>query len=388
MTSTSLAVDGPTILAHAKDLNALLREEIDAAERRRQLTPRIVDALRASGVFRMAMPSAWGGPEVDILCQVQIIEAISRAYGSAGWCAMIGSDSGFFSASLDEQAARELYGDLDVVTAGFAYPVGRLEVVEDGFQLSGRWSFGSGCTHADVIMCGATVLEDERPVLGSNGKPDWRIALVPATQITILDTWSTTGLAGSGSHDYIIERTFVPNERTFHLGEVKRLRPLYAWPGLFMAKSLGVPLGIARDALDAAVTLLDNKLILPDRKLARDEPRVRAAIAQAQALIGSARSYVFAVLAAFWTTLQAGDPPILRQRAELAGCYRHTFRACLDAVRLLYETTGSAAVYRTYVLDRHLRDLLTLQQHIVAQARLLEIVGGMWFGHEPENPLL
>jgi hypothetical protein len=33
-------------------------------------------------------------------------------------------------------------------------------------------------------------------------------------------------------------------------------------------------------------------------------------------------------------------------------------------------------------------ETLGLQQHIVAQTRLLEIVGGMWFGVEPQNLLL
>src|SRR5215216_5843428 len=121
--TVSALLNGPAILAHANALDPLLREEIDEAERGRQLTPRIVEALRAAGVFRMPMPAAWGGPEVDILRQVEIVEAVSRAYGSAGWCAMIGSDGGFFCASLDDQTGRDLYPDLDAVTAGFLYPV-------------------------------------------------------------------------------------------------------------------------------------------------------------------------------------------------------------------------------------------------------------------------
>ena len=37
------------------------------------------------------MPAAWGGPEVDIVTQTEIVEAPSRADGSAGWCAMAGA---------------------------------------------------------------------------------------------------------------------------------------------------------------------------------------------------------------------------------------------------------------------------------------------------------
>ena len=384
----STFLDGPAILANAKALEPLLREEADEAEHCRQLTPRIVEALRTAGVFRMPMPATWGGPEVDILSQIEIVEAVSRAYGSAGWCAMIGSDSGFYSASLDDRTGRELYPHLDAITAGWLYPVGRLKIVDSGFLLSGRWSFGSGCTHADVIIGGATVFDGGQIVLRADGKPEWRVALLPATQFEILDTWYTTGLAGSGSHDYTIDGAFVPIEHTFRFGEVKRPGALYAWPGLFFANILGVPLGIARDALDAATATLADKLILPERKLARAEPRVRLAIARAHALIGSARSYIFDIIGQFWAILQAGDIPTLQERAALGGCYVHTFRACLEAVQLLYETVGSTAIYRTCPLDRHLRDLITIGQHILAQTKLLEVVGGMWFGVEPENPLL
>ena len=61
---------------------------------------------------------------MDIRTQVEIIEELSAADGSAGWCAMIGSDGGFYSAALDDAAARELYPDLDAVTAGWIVPAG------------------------------------------------------------------------------------------------------------------------------------------------------------------------------------------------------------------------------------------------------------------------
>src|SRR5215470_12136549 len=61
-----------------------------------------------------------------------------------------------------------------------------------------------------------------------------------------------------------------------------------------------------------------------------------ALLSPAQALIGSVRSYVFDVLGQFWATLQAGYVPTLQERAAWGGCYVHTFRACLEAVQLLY----------------------------------------------------
>ena len=94
--------DGATILARARGIAPVLREEADENERRRRLTPRAVDALRSTGVFRMTMARAWGGPEVHPATQVEIVEELARADGSSGWCASIGAGGGYVTAALDE----------------------------------------------------------------------------------------------------------------------------------------------------------------------------------------------------------------------------------------------------------------------------------------------
>jgi alkylation response protein AidB-like acyl-CoA dehydrogenase len=382
-------VTGASILVGAREARPVLEAEAAESERRRQLTPAAVDALRATGVFRMPMPRAWGGPEVHPCAQIEIIEELARADGSAGWCAMIGSDGGYFSASLDDASGRALYPDLDAVTAGWVQPVGRLDRVVDGYRLSGRWRFASGCTHADVMLAGALTFDGGEPVLGHDGQPEWRIALLPADQVTIVETWDPTGLAGSGSHDYTTEGTIVPAEHTFRFGEVRREGPLYAWPGSFGWNWHGVPLGIARAALDATEDLLDGKVLVPELRPARDEPRIRAGVARAEAMVGAARSYAFDVIDAFWHALVRDSLPSRRVRAGAAGLVNHTVRTCRAAVALLADTVGTDSTRRGFALERHLRDLQTLSQHFSAQPKFLEVVGALWLpGAELDHPLL
>jgi alkylation response protein AidB-like acyl-CoA dehydrogenase len=382
-------VKGSEILANAVALGPRLREESAENERLRRLSPTTAAALRSAGVFRLPMPAAWGGPEVDIVTQTEIVEALSRADGSAGWCAMIGSDGGFYSAFLDDQAGRALYPDLDAVTAGGVQPAGRLDRAPDGYRLTGRWGFASGIDHADVVAAGALVFDDGQMVTGPDGRPEWRMALLPAEAYDVHDTWHTTGLAGSGSHDYSADGVFVPAGQTFCFADgTRRPGTLYAWPGLFIANAPGVPLGIAGDALDVARAIWVDKVIVPDQRPARDDPRVRAALARAEAMVGSVRSYTYDLLGSFWATLEAGDTPTLDQRAALAGSYAHTFQTCRDAVSLLYEEVGSQSIYRACPLDRHLRDLVTIGQHIMGQNRMREMAGGMWLGQPSPLPVL
>jgi alkylation response protein AidB-like acyl-CoA dehydrogenase len=386
-------LDGPTILRNARAAAPALRAEADGNERRRELTPRAVDVLRSTGAFRMAMPRAWGGPELDICTQVEILEELAAADGSAGWCAMIGSDGGYYTAALDDAVGRELYADLDAVTAGWIAPAGTLRSVPGGYRLEGRWQFGSGCTHAEVIIGGAMVVDDGGPVPTAEGRPEMRVAVLPADRFEILDTWHTTGLAGSGSHDYRIADTFVPAERTFRFGDLRQRRRdgvLYAWPGMFFANFPAVALGIARTALEVAEQLLADKVLTPEMRPARDDGRVRAGIAGAHALVGASRSYVFDTLGDLWSTLEAGAEPSLRQRARLHGLHGHTLRSCRDAVRTLADIVGSASIYRSCPIERHLRDLTTIGQHVLAQTRSIEAAGALWLGAESvldENPL-
>jgi indole-3-acetate monooxygenase len=377
------------ILANATAIAPLLAEQAAGNERLRRLSPDTVDSLRRAGAFRLPMPAAWGGPEVDILTQTEIIETLSAADGSAGWCAMIGSDSGFYSAFLDDAVGRTLYPDLDAVTAGGIVPAGRLDAVPGGYRLSGRFTFASGIHHAEVVAAGAVAFADGAPVTGPDGGPTWRVALMAKDAVEVIDTWHTTGLAGSGSCDYAADGVFVPAEQTFAFADgAKRDGPLYAWPGMFIANAPGVPLGIARAAIDVAKGIWADKVILPDMRPARDDPRVRAAVARAEAMVGAARSYHYDVLGSLWETLLAGDAPTLDQRAALAGSFPHTFQTCRDAVALLYEEVGSQSVYRACPLDRHRRDLVTIGQHIMGQNRMREIAGGMWLGEPSPLPVL
>jgi alkylation response protein AidB-like acyl-CoA dehydrogenase len=382
------ALDGAAILANAQEIAPLLRDHAAEVEAARRLTEPVVDALRATGVFRMAMPAAWGGPELDICRQIGIIETLSRADASAGWCAMIGADSGYYSGYLDDAAARSLYPTLDAVTAGWIHPAGTLEVCDGGYRLTGRWSFGSGVTHADVIVGAARVTENGAPRLLADGTPEARIAMLPAARWRVLDTWRPLGLAGSGSHDYTINDTFVPAENTWAYGQTYRPGPLYSWRGMFMVNQVGVPVGIALDACDVAASILDAKVMMPQMIPARDEPRVRAGIARARAMVGAVRSYVYDTVDAFWRVVAAGHEPSFEQRAQLVGLFVYSVSECRSAVRLLVDTVGTAAIQHGCSLGRSMRDLDTIAQHVLSKSQMWEWAGGMYFGQDPPLPAL
>ena len=78
----------------------------------------------------------------------------------------------------------------------------------------------------------------------------------------------------------------------FSLAEpVKREGPLHAIPGGFLANMQAVALGLARRAIDEAIGVVTDKIVLPDGVAIREVPRVREAIADAQRQHRSAQAY-------------------------------------------------------------------------------------------------
>ena len=377
-------LDGAEIGRRVEALLPEIETRADEIAAARRLPRDLVDALKATGVFRMSMPEAWGGPAVPLPEQVRIIESLAYADPSVGWCVMIGSDSGFYSAYLDDDAARELWTDIDDITAGWLFPGGQAIPVDDGYRVSGRWKFGSGCTHADVMVAGCVVMKDTGgPVIGPDGMPVVRTVVAHADRFATIDTWYTTGLAGSGSNDYACKDMFVSAKHTFSLAEpVRRNGPLDAIPGGFLTNMQAVALGLARRAIDEAIAVVTNKIVLPEGVVMRDVPRVREAIADAQRQHRSAQAYATRSIDNAWAQLSTGTALSVDQRVDLILSRVEAFRMAQDVTAATVRLVGTQAIYATSILDRLLRDAITINQHVAAGPLMLDAAGRLSLGLE------
>jgi alkylation response protein AidB-like acyl-CoA dehydrogenase len=363
----------------------------DAIEAGRRLPGALVDQLRTTGCFGMTLPKSMGGGELDPVAQFEVCEAAARLDASVGWCVMIGSDAGYYSAWLDDSATARLWPGPDAVTAGWLVPAGQARETDDGYVVNGRWQFGSGCTHADVIAGGCLIIDSDgqmKPSIHPDQPAEWRVVLMPAAEVTVQDTWITTGLSGSGSHDYIADNVLVPTEHTFDLlARPKRAGPLYAFNYMFFSNLAAVPIGAAQAAIDNFVELATTKLVMPAFIVMREETRAQQAVADAEALVGSGRAWAIDVIGEIWETLIAGDLPDDQLRARFRLSAMHACRSARQAVERLYDAAGSSAIYASNPLDRAMRDQLTISAHIIASTRNLEPAGRVRLGLPANAPL-
>lgn len=362
-------------------------------EAERRLAPQVVDALRTLGAFRLAVPRAYGGLELDPMTQVRVVEELSRMDGSVGWCAMISSAGSFSGAFLTPAVAQRMFGSIEFSLAGQVVPVGCAELVEGGYRVTGQYRFGSGCQHASAIAGGCVVFAEGKP-RQLHGRPEVRVMLFPPSACKILDTWHTTGLAGTGSHDFIVENVFVPFEESWSFAERPQCSgPLYRFPPLFLVTHAGVPLGIARAAIDAVIELATHKELMPDphklfgSRLLREESRVHEIIAVTEGALAAARSFVYSTLEELWETLGRSEKPSPRQRALYRIMLIDAHRVAKEVVTTMYDLAATSAIYRSHPLDRLMRDILTACQHGVVHPKMYRPAGRLLLGLESGDPL-
>lgn len=382
--------EGPAILAAARALAGMIREAAPEIEAGRDLPPRIVAALGQAGVYRMSFPRSWGGPELTPAQQFEVIEALSEADGSTGWCAYVGSNGGYFTAYLDQDVARSLYPtveSLDSSSGGVPTPLGAAEPVEGGYRLNGHWFFGSGIRHSRWFIAGAVVRKEGKVVLDEAGKPRVIAAFVPTEQIEVLANWNATGLKGTGSHDFRISDLVVPAEHTFNFytSPVQRTEALYAFPNLFFFNHAAVVLGIARAAIGEFRALCQQKRT-PWGMLG-DQDFARTALARAEALVLSGRQFALSTLHDIQARLEEDGALTLEQAGRFRLAITHSHEAAVEAVNLVFHAAGTSAVKVPSLLDRCFRDVHTANQHLVTSPMSHVIVGGMLLGEVPSDPL-
>ena len=226
---------------------------------------------------------------------LDVLEEASYADGSVGWCVMIGGCYATFGRMLPLEGALVIYGDPDTISAGAFRPDGVAIEVDGGYRVTGRSPLASGSTHANWYVAGCVVVRDGEPVIGPTGAPLVREIFFPAAVTEIIDTWNSTGLRGTASHDYAVSDVFVPASHTVWFQELPASdRPLYRMPpvAMFATFIAAVPLGIARHAIDEFVSLAKAKTPLLSTTVLVDKPVAQDRLGRAHALVTAGRRYV------------------------------------------------------------------------------------------------
>jgi alkylation response protein AidB-like acyl-CoA dehydrogenase len=364
-----------SLLAKAQGLFDLIGAEAARSEAEATLSPVVVEAFHETGLFGLMVPKELGGEEADLPTVIAVYEEVSRADGSAGWTLLANATtSSFAGAYTGPVAVGEMFGgDRIPVAAGQFSPRGTAIRSDEGYVVSGRYSFGSGSGHSPWIGGGALELRDGEFVPAPSGLPTIRAYFVPRERVELLDNWDVMGLAGTGSYDYEVPEQTIHEDFTFDLinavprrgGPVYRLGVL----GLTAAGHAAFALGVGRRGMEELTQIVLTKHRLGADPL-RDQQLFRHDYAMHDAALLAARAFVYESFATVQDTLDVGDDPTPVQRQRLRQATTYATRVATDAVRFAYTAAGTDAL-RPSVLQRCFRDLHASTQHLMVDNNTL-----------------
>jgi alkylation response protein AidB-like acyl-CoA dehydrogenase len=366
-------------LAAARGLAPLVDTLRDRFDQDRGLPSVLVDAMHAAGLFRMWVPRALGGAELDPLSFLTVIEELARIDGSLGWCAVIPAGYARLSGALDEDAAREIFLDSPRgVLVGTLNPTGKAIAAPGGYRVTGRWGYGSFINHGDWVL--GNCLDGE----------GFRLCLFPKDKVEIFDIWHVGGLRATGSNDFQVTDLFVPEAHTVPLVDFqpppRRPGPLYAIPmtSTFVSCIATVALGIARAAIETLIEIAASKVTAGTSTALRDKPLAQADLARAEALLRSGRAYLFDELGAMWRNAEAGRIISMKERAEVRLAAVQATQCAIEATDIMYQLGGGASLFQSGRMERCFRDVHAAGQHLaVSPLSNLEPVGRVLFGLPP-----
>jgi alkylation response protein AidB-like acyl-CoA dehydrogenase len=225
--------------------------------------------------------------------------------------------------------------------------------------------------------------------------PELIMAHLPRSQVQVFDTWHVSGLSATGSHDVEVQEVFVPEafvwKFTPHTPHGSHFaEPLYRFPfmGLWGWPIAAVALGIAQGAIDEIMRVAQGKTPRLSTSTLREQSLFQTQLAQAVALVSSSRAWLHEVVTKIWEKAVHGVEASFAERAEFLLAATNATRSSAAAVELAYTAGGGSANYRKSPLQRQMRDIHAVTQHIALAPIQYETSGRMLLGLQPDNPFI
>ena len=344
--------------------------EAETSEQLCHLTDRTVDLLRDAGLYRMLLPRELGGAELSHVDAMRIIERLSWAHGSTGWCAMVNNSLATAMALYAPgDAVSEIFRDNpDVMVAGNGIPRGVARPVDGGYMIRGNWAYGSGIHHAEWVHSGCIVMRDNKISKLANGQTEIVIAHHPRASVELKGNWDVLGLRATGSFDYGLkeaEELFVPHGMTYRSDSIVPCRGgiqgtlglvgIAAWAHSAWA------LGVGRRMLDELVVYAREKADVFGKVC--DAPVFRFEVAQAEAKYRSARAFLLESWQSIADSLAASHPASLRQITLVKMGMRHIHDVISETGTFAYRTARGTSLHDG-LMQRVYRDIHSGTQHI------------------------
>jgi 3-hydroxy-9,10-secoandrosta-1,3,5(10)-triene-9,17-dione monooxygenase len=362
-------------IERARSIVPVAKKNASAAEELKRLPEENIKAIQASGLMPLMRPKMFGGYEADWMTQIDCVSEVAAACGSSGWCMTFMIQHQVFLSLFPEVAQRAVYDqNPDPMILTSFNPTGQVKAVNGGYEVSGRWRFGSVGDYCDWAILGAVAKNED----GTSRR--FNLLLKPG-QFKIERVWNSVGLKGSGSNDILVEPTFVPHDYTYGLTDAMLGRApgqqlydgiLYRTPFVFsMGFAVMTPMhGIARGAYESFVEYISAKAAGPRGKTSELD-NTQTAIGESKAEIDLAYLVTEKMSATTFNGAAKTREDAVRQRRDMV----LVRSLLLSAVDRLFAMSGAHGLEQHVALQRHWRDLHAIGNHSQWTAPAVQVAG-------------
>ncbi|MGV9314525.1 acyl-CoA dehydrogenase family protein [Streptomyces sp. NPDC003691] len=385
------------LLRSARELVPLLARNAERGEQDRRLPEESVRSLVDAGLFGLAVPRRYGGHEASLRTLVDVSATLAEGDGSSSWLVSVCNSVAWMVSLFPEQAQDEVFAaGPGTKVSGVLTPSATAHRVDGGYRISGRWAYTSGAWHADWSVIGFPVPDADGQIV------DQGIALIPAADYKVEETWFTAGMRGTGSNSVVAEDIFVPDHRTLSVPKamagdypVQRTGgplPRSAFVQFLTATALVAPhLGLARAALRLVGEASAHKAVtFTFFEKQRDSAAFQLQYAEAAQKTDIAELLVRRVADTIDAAAASGEPldafGRLRARSDLSSA----IGLVTEALGILLTAHGAGGFAESSALQRIWRDSNVAARHAILQPAVIrEMYGKALLGVEdPISPLV
>lgn len=345
------------------------------------LPPATLSALAELDVFRLTIPEKFGGHALGARDLAEIILAVARGDGAAGWQTMISSGFTRVVLTFPEETVTEIFsrtrtwdGPLVASASLFSDRIQHATRVDGGYivKASGKWGFGSGSKHAAYMVVGVGV---EQP----DGEFDRIAVLLEKGQYELVDDWHVMGLSGSSSNSVTVTRDiFVPDNRVVPLAELtdrlNAVRQNYEGLGLSMdarglmivvsLETMGIAVGMAEGAFDCFLEQTRNrKPFNLDYPSLQETPATQIVAGKVRAMINAARQLLLAGADFIDRKALAGEAFTAAEETGLQMDFVYAGNLAGQAIEQIQYAIGSATASLNNPIQRYARDVRVALTH-------------------------
>lgn len=374
MTSTTAR-----LLEAVEKIRPVILKDARKAEEERVPTPAVYQAMYDAELFAMLAPRRYGGFELHLADCMRVWEAVARIDASAAWNLVMNQGIANYAAWLPEAGVKELFANGIPTVAGALHPPARARRVDGGWRITGQVPFGSGSHCAQWLAMPAQ----------EEGKDTLFAVFFPRQSGTILDTWHTMGMRGTGSTDYRVDDLFVPDHLTAPVGPLVNPAPgfdgplFHMWP---LANILGegmISVGVAASAIDAAIELCKNKTPAYQGVPLKEQQLAQFLVGKAASRVEAARDTLLrAADVAYSDAESSGKSLSVASKIRVQLAVSFAAEACAEAVRFINDVVGTSSIRLGQPFEQHFRDLHVLLQHSDKSCQRFASAGRLLLGLE------